>query len=342
MATTEKPEPEESEPAKTGQRAQRKVTPDVGQFDGSADPNPGGRMGMGWHFTLVNGVQYLGAAEEPPAPDNTNNRAEYLALISLLDEYQGAGGQGPLLVRGDSQLVIMQMTGQWSVRNPGLLGLYERAQRAMKAVPGGVRFEWVPRALNAQADRLASGKLGVVNPADAAQPRTLTYAQAPVSGVPAPLAAQIAKLNAKESVSFKELLGLRVGGRDKCSDMGAQQLRAAAGPDCVTASEEAFPGDERSQATALRWALRGLAVEHAIKKVADRCADRSDPSRKRRQAGGSAKQRKGSKGHMSVDPKPDRDLADNSWTDADLPPMPQPPARVFVRAGMPAARPRNR
>jgi hypothetical protein len=109
--------------------------------------------------------------------------------------------------------------------------------------------------------------LGGVNATEAAQPRTLTYALAPVSGVPAPLAAQIVRLNAKESISFKELLGLRVGGRDKCSDMTAQQLRAAAGPDCVRACAEALPGDERSQATALRWALRGLAVEHAIKKA---------------------------------------------------------------------------
>lgn len=280
MATTRQPEPatlwgsdaEKIEPGKSNQEQpeqppRRATPPDVGQFDGSADPNPGGRMGMGWHLTLASGVQYIGAAEEPPARDNTNNRAEYLALIALLDEYERAGGKGPLLVRGDSQLVIMQMTGKWRVRNVALQELYERALRAAKAVLGGVRFEWVPRSLNAQADRLASGRLGVVNPTEAAQPRALTYAQAPVSGIAVPLAAQIARLNAKESVSFKELLGLRVGGRDKCSELSAQQLHVAAGPDCVSACAVALPGDERGQATALRWALRGLAVEHAIKKV---------------------------------------------------------------------------
>src|SRR5579884_1829879 len=102
MAATGKPEPmqlwgaepETSSSEKPDRTEQRAVTPDVGQFDGSADPNPGGRMGMGWHLTLANGVQYVGAAEAPPAPANTNNRAEYLALLSLLDEYQRAGGRG--------------------------------------------------------------------------------------------------------------------------------------------------------------------------------------------------------------------------------------------------------
>lgn len=242
-------------------------TVDVGQFDGSADPNPGGRMGMGWHLTLRNGVQYRGAAEEPPAPGNTNNRAEYLALISLLDDYQRVGGQGPLLVRGDSQLVIMQMTGKWRVRNPALQGLYERARRAMQVVAGGVRFEWVPRSLNAQADRLASGQLGMAHGAAPGEGQQLTYAQTSVAGIPEPLRAQIARLNGKESVSFKELLGLRVGGRDRCSEMRWQELREAAGAAAVRACVEAFAEDARSQAAALRWALRGLAVEHAIKKV---------------------------------------------------------------------------
>ncbi|HEX6818058.1 MAG TPA: ribonuclease HI family protein [Ktedonobacterales bacterium] len=276
MAGNDRLEPRQlwaSEPADSEQRAATADgaatgdAEDIGQFDGSADPNPGGRMGMGWHLSLRNSVQYLGADEKPPAPDNTNNRAEYLALISLLDEYARASGQGPLLVRGDSQLVIMQMSGKWRVRNPALQGLYDRARRAAQAIPAGVRFEWVPRSLNAQADRLASGKLGVASGAAPSEKQQLTYAQSPAQAVTAPLAAQIARLNGKESVSFKELLALRVGGRDRCSEMRWSELREAAGPGAVRACAEAFPKDERGQASALRWALRGLAVEHAIKKA---------------------------------------------------------------------------
>src|SRR5215472_7793682 len=47
---------------------------DVGQFDGSADPNPGGRMGMGWHLTMRDGTEYSGASEQAAAPGNSNNQ----------------------------------------------------------------------------------------------------------------------------------------------------------------------------------------------------------------------------------------------------------------------------
>jgi ribonuclease HI len=242
----------------TAQRAR-----DIGQFDGSADPNPGGRMGMGWHLVMRDGREYTGQAEERPAPSNSNNQAEYLALLALLDEYVAAGGQGPLLVRGDSQLVILQMTGEWRVRHPGLLPLYERARQTVKGIPNGVRFEWVPRRLNATADRLASGR--AAGPAGSAQ--ALTYAVAPIQDVSPPLAERIAALNGKGSVSFKEYLALRVGGKDRCSQMPWSELVSRAGPDYARACAEAFPDDQRSQATALRWAVRGLAVQLAIEKV---------------------------------------------------------------------------
>jgi hypothetical protein len=149
------------------------------------------------------------------------------------------------------------------VRHPALVPLYDRARVAVKAIPGGVRFEWVPRHLNARADHLASGREGE----PPAPPQTLTYAASPVRDVAAPLAGRIAALNAKGSAGLKEYLTLRVGGKDRCSLMPWGELAAAAGPECVRAAAEAFPDDQRSQLAALRWALRGLAVQHAIKKV---------------------------------------------------------------------------
>jgi ribonuclease HI len=53
-------------------------------FDGSAEPNPGGRMGAGWRLVFTDRPEETGAAEWPAARDNTNNRAEYLALIGAL------------------------------------------------------------------------------------------------------------------------------------------------------------------------------------------------------------------------------------------------------------------
>jgi len=80
-------------------------------FDGSAEPNPGGRMGAGWRLVYTDRPQVSGASEWPAACDNTNNRAEYLALIGALEHYLASGRTGPLQVQGDSQLVINQMTG---------------------------------------------------------------------------------------------------------------------------------------------------------------------------------------------------------------------------------------
>jgi ribonuclease HI len=237
--------------------------PDVGQFDGSADPNPGGRMGMGWHLTLRDGQEYSGASEAPAALGNTNNQAEYLALLALLDHYAKTGGRGPLLVRGDSQLVILQMNGSWQVRHPALQALHQRARLAVGRIPDGVRFEWVPRHLNATADRLASGHSAETP----VSPETLIYAQAPLAGLSPQLTARIATLNGRGSASFKECMALRVGGKDRCSQMRWSDLVAAAGADCVRACVEAFPNDQRSQATALRWSLRGLALQLAIQKV---------------------------------------------------------------------------
>ena len=49
-------------------------------FDGACEPtNPGGIMGLGW---TIDGTEYYRKIEAHP--DNTNNKAEYLALVALL------------------------------------------------------------------------------------------------------------------------------------------------------------------------------------------------------------------------------------------------------------------
>ncbi len=239
---------------------------DTAYFDGSADPNPGGRIGIGWNIAYAGGSGRSGAAERAPAPGNTNNVAEYLGLIAALEAYLEHGGTGPLLIHGDSQLVIMQMTGQWGIKAPGLFALNARAHELAARVAGGVRYQWVPRARNAVADQLASG----MRPeSDAAAP--LVYAQTPPAGVVPQLAARIAALNRAGRASFKECVALRVGGRDAYSALRLAELAARAGAACVAAAEAAFAGEDaemvKARETALRWMLRGLAAPLAIRKV---------------------------------------------------------------------------
>ena len=251
---------------------------DSAYFDGSADPNPGGRMGLGWRILYRGGSERTGAAEHPPASGNTNNVAEYVALIAALEEYSRAGGQGPLLVHGDSQLVIRQMTGAWGINSPPLSRLNQQARQIASLIPGGVRFLWVPREQNWVADQLASGVAsGAMGP--------LVYAATPSADVPAPLAKQIAALNATGRASFKECIRLRVGGYDAFSALRLPSLAVKAGPECVALCEEAFPGDApgsiREREAALRWMLRGLAAQLAIRQVqVDREVSRNTQQRR--------------------------------------------------------------
>jgi ribonuclease HI len=233
---------------------------DTGWFDGSCEKNPGGRMGAGWHLLFADGREERGSQAWEPTPGNTNNVGEYQGLLHLLHAYLLAGGQGPLQVYGDSQLVINQMNEVWGVNTAALWRLKEQAEALCRHIPGGVRFAWIPREQNQVADSLAGGESGT--PVGAA-----IYAETPPNGIPDALAEQITRLNRSGHGSFKEFLALRVGGRDACSELSLQELRRRVGAPGNTAIGQAFPEAIKDQEAALRWMLRGLAAHLAIRKV---------------------------------------------------------------------------
>ena len=84
----------------------------------------------------------------------TNNVAEYSGLIAGLEAARELGAT-TVTARMDSKLVVEQMSGRWKVKHPDMKPL---AQRATALVAGfeQVDFEWVPRAENSHADRLAN------------------------------------------------------------------------------------------------------------------------------------------------------------------------------------------
>ncbi len=236
---------------------------DMGFFDGSCDPNPGGRMGAGWRIVWGDKPEQTGSAEWAADGANTVNVAEYSALIGLLSEYHAAGGQGPLMVYGDSQLIIRQMTGEYSVRSPQLATLNQEASQLARGIPGGVSFRWVPREQNALADTLASGV-----PPGAQEPAIYAWT---APDVPAPLAAAITRLNQQGRMSFKEAMNLRLGGTDRYSRLYLADLTTHVGAPCAEAATTAFPGADaasiKARESALRWMCRGLAAHLAIRKV---------------------------------------------------------------------------
>jgi ribonuclease HI len=127
----------------------------LGYFDGLCEPkNPGGIATFGYVIFLEDGrtVKGYGLASKPYSPDSTNNVAEYTGLICLLEEMKRLNIRNPL-IRGDSQLVVRQLKGEYKVKSKRILPLYVRAMELLNELGGKV--EWVPREQNKLADELS-------------------------------------------------------------------------------------------------------------------------------------------------------------------------------------------
>lgn len=126
-------------------------------FDGLCEPyNPGGIATYGF-LVYRNGEKlyeeggFVGAGIW--GDDVSNNVAEYTALIKGMEYILRQGHRGPLVVRGDSQLVIRQMRGEYAVRARRLIKLHQRAKELANNFER-ITFEWVPREENAESDKL--------------------------------------------------------------------------------------------------------------------------------------------------------------------------------------------
>ena len=119
-------------------------------FDGGARGNPGEgygsyevRTGAGRHIERLTFGDHV-----------TNNEAEYRTLIAALRAVlaqASAANTDPkaatLAVRGDSQLVIFQVTGKWKVRTPHIRPLHAEAT-ALLARFKKADVQWHPRAIS--------------------------------------------------------------------------------------------------------------------------------------------------------------------------------------------------
>ncbi len=87
----------------------------------------------------------------------THNVAEYQALIEGL-KLAGEYGIQRIRVYVDSELVVDQVNGVSAVRQAHLRELHKEA-RGLVAQFNSIRISWVPRELNAEADRLVKDAL---------------------------------------------------------------------------------------------------------------------------------------------------------------------------------------
>ena len=121
-------------------------------FDASITRNPGGDCFYGIVFSR-NGTVFA-EARGPIYDAHTNNEGEYGALIEGLKAAQSMGVEA-LHVKGDSDLIIKQMTGRWRVRANNLKDWYWKAKILSRSI-SYVFYEWVDRDFNVAADALAA------------------------------------------------------------------------------------------------------------------------------------------------------------------------------------------
>jgi ribonuclease HI len=122
----------------------------VAHIDGGSRGNPG-PAGYGVRIERDDGTsidlkESLGIC--------TNNVAEYQGLLAALG-WAVDNGVKRLHIRSDSELLVKQMRGEYRVKSPGLVPLFEQARALLRRI-GIVKFEHVRRELNKEADRLAN------------------------------------------------------------------------------------------------------------------------------------------------------------------------------------------
>lgn len=122
-----------------------------GYFDGAAKPNPG-QLGMG--ASIVDEQECEIDWAYAYKHHGTNNEAEYLSIILLMRQALGHGFT-KLDCYGDSQLVIKQINGEWSVSADSLKALNKKALELANQFEH-ITFNWIERKKNARADKLSN------------------------------------------------------------------------------------------------------------------------------------------------------------------------------------------
>ncbi|AIF83601.1 ribonuclease HI [Candidatus Nitrososphaera evergladensis SR1] len=128
-------------------------------FDGLCLPkNPGGIACYAYIIKEKGSGRLLhsdsGIAAEPSA-QSTNNVAEYTALIRALEWLDENGhASRKVEVKGDSQLVVKQMSGEFRVKHKQIIPLFQRAALLRKKF-ADISITWVPREQNSEADKLS-------------------------------------------------------------------------------------------------------------------------------------------------------------------------------------------
>lgn len=121
------------------------------EFDGGSRGNPG-PAGIGVVVRAQDGTPLVTLGRS--IGKATNNVAEYRALITAMAEARKLGAR-KIVIRGDSELIIRQMTGQYKVKHPDMKVLFDEAQALIRQFESA-KIEHNLRHKNELADKLAN------------------------------------------------------------------------------------------------------------------------------------------------------------------------------------------
>lgn len=191
----------------------------VVEADGGSRGNPG----VAGYGALVRDPQTGALLAQRAAPLGTasNNVAEYSGLIAGLQAVLDLdlATDVRLVAKMDSKLVVEQMAGRWKIKHAEMRRLALQAKDLVHQighVGGRVEFQWIPRELNGDADKLSndgmdgrhvavdsleiSEPVETADPAEASHPAEAsdpTSSSRPTFGdarVPVPVAASVAEV----------------------------------------------------------------------------------------------------------------------------------------------------
>ena len=126
-------------------------------IDGASRGNPGPAAAA---FVIKDA---RGAAVEKKSfflGENTNNAAEYFALVMALDEAKRLKAR-EVRIKSDSELLVKQMLGEYRIKN-GNLKLFFRKAKNLASRFESFEIMHIPRTENKEADKLANIELDEV------------------------------------------------------------------------------------------------------------------------------------------------------------------------------------
>lgn len=116
--------------------------------DGLCEPNPSSKAS--WGFSVYDGDKLIHANNGFMSGDETNNTAEYRAVIeAIVYAHEDDSNQYEILT--DSQLVVKQLNGEWQVKSEKLRSWYDNAKDLLIDCPH-ITIGWVKGTENRADD----------------------------------------------------------------------------------------------------------------------------------------------------------------------------------------------